>query len=55
MLTVGEVAERLRVSVSHVYKAVKRGSFPVTPRRIGGRYRFSALAVEHFIRTGEPS
>lgn len=55
LLTVSEVAERLRVSVSHVYQAVARGSFPITPRRIGGRLRFSRAAVDHFIATGEPS
>jgi excisionase family DNA binding protein len=51
LLTVREVASRLRVSSASVYKLCRRGALPGF--RIGGALRFQPAAIDEYL--GRPS
>ena len=48
VLTAAELAERLRVHITSIYRAVGRGE--LRPLRIGGSLRFPVSEVERFTR-----
>lgn len=54
MFDAHQVAEVLGISVDSVWRGVRRGDFPITPRRIGGVLRFPARVVIDFA-DGNPS
>ena len=50
LLTVQEVATRLRVSTMTVYRLIKAGDLPAG--RVGNSYRLPADEVEAYLRRG---
>jgi excisionase family DNA binding protein len=54
VLTIGEVAEILRVHPTTIYRLLKRGDFPGF--KVGGNWRISATALNEWIAAfGMPS
>ena len=47
MLTIGEVAEILRVHPTTIYRLLKRGDFPGF--KVGGNWRISTTALNQWI------
>ncbi len=50
LLTVQEVATRMRVSTMTVYRLIKTGDLAAS--RVGHSYRLPASAVEEYLRRG---
>jgi excisionase family DNA binding protein len=51
LLSVAEVAERLRVHPSTIYRQLKRGSFPVRAFRVERCWRIDAFAFDRWMAT----
>jgi excisionase family DNA binding protein len=51
LLSVSEVAERLRVSPSTIYRQLKRGSFPVRAFRVERCWRIDGVAFDRWMAT----
>ena len=49
IMTVKEVADYLKVSVSTVYRLAQDGSMPA--RKVGGTWRFSQAAIDSWFTT----
>lgn len=50
LLTVTEVAEKLRISRQAVHKGIQRGRFPAV--KVGNLYRISREWLEDYIKRG---
>ena len=53
VLTIGEVAERLRVSKITIYRQMRKGKFAPTIQGIGRSLRWDATTLENWITPGE--
>jgi excisionase family DNA binding protein len=50
VLTIGEVAEMLRVHPTTIYRLVKRGELPGF--KVGGNWRINSDALENWLEAG---
>ena len=53
VLTIGEVAERLRISEVTIFRLMKRGKFAPTIKGIGRNLRWDTTILENWITRGE--
>jgi excisionase family DNA binding protein len=49
VLTVAEVAERLDLNPTTVYRMLAQNRFPVPALRIGGRWKFSRRVLDAYL------